>query len=98
LLHYKQENNWTLAVALPLCHSFINVPIPTNYLVKFFCFVLICALQVLERDDVMKKFHDVIDQLEQALHDFPYNKLDISDEVREQVTLLAHLKNYFCCY
>jgi hypothetical protein len=46
----------------------------------------------------MKKFHDVIAQLEQTLCDFPYNKLDISDEVREQVTLLAHLKNYFCCY
>lgn len=37
----------------------------------------------------MKKFHDVIAQLEQALHDFPYNKLDISDEVTEQVTLIA---------
>ncbi|GJM95385.1 hypothetical protein PR202_ga12115 [Eleusine coracana subsp. coracana] len=43
---------------------------------------------VLERDNVMKKFHDVIAQLEQALCDFPYNKLDISDEVREQVELV----------
>ncbi|KAK3140045.1 hypothetical protein QOZ80_5AG0394700 [Eleusine coracana subsp. coracana] len=43
---------------------------------------------VLERDNVMKKFHDVIAQLEQALRDFPYNKLDISDEVREQVELV----------
>jgi len=46
------------------------------------------ALQVLERDNVMKKFQGVIAQLEQALCDFPYDKLDISDEVREQVTAL----------
>ncbi|RLN28593.1 protein spotted leaf 11-like [Panicum miliaceum] len=39
---------------------------------------------VLERDNVMKKFQGVIAQLEQALCDFPYDKLDISDEVREQ--------------
>jgi len=46
------------------------------------------ALQVLERDNVLKKFQGVIAQLEQALCDFPYDKLDISDEVREQVTAL----------
>jgi hypothetical protein len=34
----------------------------------------------------MKKFHESIAQLEQALCDFPYDKLDISDEAREQVT------------
>jgi hypothetical protein len=33
----------------------------------------------------MKKFHESIVQLEQALCDFSYDKLDISDEVREQV-------------
>ncbi|RLM99093.1 protein spotted leaf 11-like [Panicum miliaceum] len=43
---------------------------------------------VLERDNVMKKFQAVIAQLEQALCDFPYDKLDISDEVREQVELV----------
>ncbi|KAF8667551.1 hypothetical protein HU200_052751 [Digitaria exilis] len=43
---------------------------------------------VLERDNVMKKFQGVIAQLEQALCDFPYDKLDISDEVREQVELV----------
>jgi len=36
----------------------------------------------------MKKFQGVIAQLEQALCDFPYDKLDISDEVREQVELV----------
>nr|A2ZLU6.2 RecName: Full=Protein spotted leaf 11; AltName: Full=Cell death-related protein SPL11; AltName: Full=RING-type E3 ubiquitin transferase SPL11 [Oryza sativa Indica Group]Q0IMG9.2 RecName: Full=E3 ubiquitin-protein ligase SPL11; AltName: Full=Cell death-related protein SPL11; AltName: Full=Protein spotted leaf 11; AltName: Full=RING-type E3 ubiquitin transferase SPL11 [Oryza sativa Japonica Group]AAT94160.1 cell death-related protein SPL11 [Oryza sativa Japonica Group]AAT94161.1 cell death-rela len=48
---------------------------------------------VLERDSVMKKFQGVILQLEQALCDIPYNELDISDEVREQVELVhAQLK------
>ena len=50
------------------------------------------ALQVLERDNVLKKFQGVIAQLEQALCDFPYDKLDISDEVREQVTIIVLLK------
>jgi len=54
------------------------------------------ALQVLEMDNVLKKFRGVIAQLEQALCDFPYDKLDISDEVREQVTIIVLLKkNYF---
>jgi hypothetical protein len=39
----------------------------------------------------MKKFQEVIAQLEQALCDFPYNELDISDEVREQVTSTTRL-------
>ncbi|CAL5092918.1 unnamed protein product [Urochloa decumbens] len=43
---------------------------------------------VLERDNIMKKFQGVIAQLEQALCDIPYDKLDISDEVREQVELV----------
>ncbi|KAL5681432.1 hypothetical protein ACJX0J_007817, partial [Zea mays] len=43
---------------------------------------------VLDRDKVMKKFHESIVQLEQALCDFSYDKLDISDEVREQVELV----------
>ncbi|KAL5205826.1 hypothetical protein ABZP36_034035 [Zizania latifolia] len=48
---------------------------------------------VLERDKVMKNFQGVISQLEQALCDIPYNELDISDEVREQVELVhAQLK------
>ncbi|EXC10629.1 U-box domain-containing protein 13 [Morus notabilis] len=43
---------------------------------------------VLERDQVMQKFHDVTAQLEQALSAISYEKLDISDEVKEQVELV----------
>uniref|UniRef100_A0A453JX92 RING-type E3 ubiquitin transferase n=1 Tax=Aegilops tauschii subsp. strangulata TaxID=200361 RepID=A0A453JX92_AEGTS len=39
---------------------------------------------VFDRDRVMNIFQEVVAQLEQALLDFPYNELDISDEVREQ--------------
>jgi hypothetical protein len=39
----------------------------------------------------MEKFQEVVAQLEQALFDFPYNELDISDEVREQVTSTTRL-------
>ncbi|KAF7070871.1 hypothetical protein CFC21_076312 [Triticum aestivum] len=48
---------------------------------------------VFDRDRVMNIFQEVVAQLEQALLDFPYNELDISDEVREQVELVhAQLK------
>lgn len=43
---------------------------------------------VLERDQVLHKFHDVTAQLEQALSGISYEKLDISDEVKEQVELV----------
>lgn len=33
----------------------------------------------------MSKFHEVTAQLEQALEGIAYDKLDISDEVKEQV-------------
>ena len=33
----------------------------------------------------MNKFHEVTAQLEQALEGIAYDKLDISDEVKEQV-------------
>ena len=39
----------------------------------------------------MTKFQEVIALLEQALCDFPYNELDISDEVREQVTSMTQV-------
>lgn len=54
--------------------------------IKFENFVSIC-LQVLERDKVMKRFQEVTAQLEQALNEIPLEKLDISDEVREQVKI-----------
>lgn len=43
---------------------------------------------VLERGEIMKKFYEVTAQLEQALSAISYEKLDISDEVKEQVELV----------
>jgi hypothetical protein len=42
-------------------------------------------MQVLEREQIMNKFHEVTAQLEQALSGISYENLDISDEVKEQV-------------
>ncbi|KAJ7297499.1 hypothetical protein O6H91_19G024100 [Diphasiastrum complanatum] len=48
---------------------------------------------VLKRDYVASKFHEVTEQLQQALDCLPYSQLDLSDEVREQVELVhAQLK------
>ncbi|XP_058099181.1 U-box domain-containing protein 13-like [Magnolia sinica] len=48
---------------------------------------------VLESGQIMNKFQEVTAQLEQALSGIFYDKLDISDEVREQVELVhAQLK------
>ncbi|KAK8641467.1 hypothetical protein V6N13_010870 [Hibiscus sabdariffa] len=43
---------------------------------------------VLERDQIMHKFHEVTARVEQALSGIPYENLDISDEVKEQVELV----------
>ncbi|MCD7458116.1 U-box domain-containing protein 13 [Datura stramonium] len=43
---------------------------------------------VLEREQIMNKFHGVTTQLEQALGGVHYEELDISDEVKEQVELV----------
>ncbi|KAI8015392.1 U-box domain-containing protein 13 [Camellia lanceoleosa] len=43
---------------------------------------------VLERDQIMKRFQEVTACLEQALGGISYEKLDISDEVKEQVDLV----------
>lgn len=43
---------------------------------------------VLERGEIMKKFYEVTAQLEQALSAISHEKLDISDEVKEQVELV----------
>ncbi|XP_009777581.1 U-box domain-containing protein 13-like [Nicotiana sylvestris] len=43
---------------------------------------------VLEREQIMSKFQEVTSQLEQALSGIYYEKLDISDEVKEQVELV----------
>nr|GMD29331.1 U-box domain-containing protein 13-like [Ipomoea batatas] len=42
----------------------------------------------LEREHIMNKFQEVTVQLEQALSGISYEKLDISDEVKEQVELV----------
>lgn len=39
----------------------------------------------------MNKFHEVTDRLEQALEGIACDKLDISDEVKEQVQKLYYL-------
>ncbi|KAF5198975.1 U-box domain-containing protein [Thalictrum thalictroides] len=43
---------------------------------------------VLEREQIMNKCQEVTAQLEQALSEISYEKLDISDEVKEQVELV----------
>ncbi|KAE8729477.1 U-box domain-containing protein 13 [Hibiscus syriacus] len=43
---------------------------------------------VLERDQIMRKFHEVTARVEQALSGITYEDLDISDEVKEQVELV----------
>uniref|UniRef100_A0A5B6ZWQ6 RING-type E3 ubiquitin transferase n=1 Tax=Davidia involucrata TaxID=16924 RepID=A0A5B6ZWQ6_DAVIN len=43
---------------------------------------------VLERDQIMNKFQEVTAHLEQLLDGISYEKLDISDEVKEQVELV----------
>ncbi|KAL5581024.1 hypothetical protein UlMin_013466 [Ulmus minor] len=43
---------------------------------------------VLERDKIMNEFHEVTAQLEQALSGISYEKLEISDEVKEQFELV----------
>ncbi|CAA2975650.1 U-box domain-containing 13 [Olea europaea subsp. europaea] len=44
--------------------------------------------QVLEREQIVKEFQDVTAQLEQAFSGFSFEKLDISDEIKEQIELV----------
>lgn len=44
--------------------------------------------KALQLDKMAAEFHLVIEQIEEALSQIPYNKLDISDEVREQIELV----------
>ncbi|CAD5180275.1 unnamed protein product [Musa acuminata subsp. malaccensis] len=43
---------------------------------------------VLEREKMIKRFHDVISQIDQALDGISFDKLEISEEVREQIELV----------
>ncbi|CAH2064100.1 unnamed protein product [Thlaspi arvense] len=45
-------------------------------------------LQIFHRGSVMQKFHDVTAEIEAALSQIPYDKFEVSEEVREQVQLL----------
>ncbi|KAL3620630.1 U-box domain-containing protein 13 [Castilleja foliolosa] len=46
------------------------------------------VLRVLEREHIMNRFQEVTSELEQALSAISFEKLDISDEVKEQVELV----------
>ncbi|XP_078428919.1 U-box domain-containing protein 12-like [Wolffia australiana] len=43
---------------------------------------------VLEKDEILKKFQSLTSRLEQALGNIPLDKLEISDEVKEQIELV----------
>lgn len=44
--------------------------------------------QCLQRDKIAAQFHQLTEQIEAALSDIPYDKLDLSEEVREQIELV----------
>ncbi|OVA06967.1 Armadillo [Macleaya cordata] len=44
--------------------------------------------QALQKENIVKQFHDVTEQIEQALNDISYDKLNISEEVQEQIELV----------
>lgn len=44
--------------------------------------------QVLEMEHIMNKFQELTSKLEQALNGIYYEKLEISDEVKEQVHII----------
>jgi hypothetical protein len=48
------------------------------------CKVLLCV-QAVEKEHIMKKYEEVTARLEQDLEGICFEKLDISDEVKEQV-------------
>lgn len=50
--------------------------------------VIIQILQVLEREQIINTFLEVTARLEQALSGISFEKLDISDEVKEQVAII----------
>lgn len=60
--------------------------------------------QALQKDQITDKFQLMTETIEAALNEIPYDKLDISEEVREQVLFLGNCaKNktvifslYFC--
>lgn len=67
-----------------VCKENFPVSSPIGFL-SFGCFLL--YLQVLDREKIMGKFQELTAQLEQALTGISYENLDISDEVKEQVSV-----------
>ncbi|KAF5951588.1 hypothetical protein HYC85_009532 [Camellia sinensis] len=53
---------------------------------SLYIYIYICTF---ESEAVMSRFHGVYDKLNQALDDMPYEKLGISEEVKEQVELMC---------
>lgn len=47
--------------------------------------------QALQREKIAQKFHLVTEQIEAALSKIHYDKLNLSEEVREQVLLQPNL-------
>lgn len=47
--------------------------------------LLVVMSKAFHRDEIANKFHQMTEQIEAALKEIPYDKLPISDEVREQV-------------
>jgi len=50
-----------------------------------------CSLcwQLFDRDSLVEKFRDMTVEIEAALSQIPYEKIEVSEEVREQVLLNA---------
>lgn len=54
---------------------------------------MLFLLQAMQIDKISGKFHHITEEIEDALGHIPYDKLDISEEVREQVPLI-----YLCIF
>lgn len=48
-------------------------------------------MQALEKEEILKKYQEVTTRLEQDLEGISFEKLDISDEVKEQVNFTVML-------
>ena len=45
------------------------------------------GMQTLQRDDIADKINQITEKIEAALSEIPYFKLNLSEEVQEQVIL-----------
>lgn len=51
---------------------------------------MLCISQALRRNDTIDKFQKITEKIEAALSEISYNKLEISEEVQEQVIIQLH--------